>query len=51
MDEPPLGRAYYWLGGIYEKQGKKAEAKANYAQALKLNPGSKEVQEAMKRVQ
>lgn len=49
--EPPLGRAYYWLGGIYEKQGKKAEAKANYAQALKMNPGSKDVQEAAKRVE
>lgn len=49
--EPPLGRAYYWLGGIYEKQGKKAEAKGNYAQALKLNPGAKDVAEAMKRVE
>lgn len=49
--EPPLGRAHYWLGGIYEKQGKKAEAKAQYAQALKLMPGSKEIGEAMKRVQ
>lgn len=49
--EPPLGRAHYWLGGIYEKQGKKAEAKASYAQALKLNPGAKDVAEAMKRVE
>ena len=49
--EPPLGRAYFWLGGIYEKQGKKAEARANYAQALKLNPGAKDVAEAMKRVE
>jgi tetratricopeptide (TPR) repeat protein len=48
--EPPLGRAYYWLGGIYEKQGKKADAKANYAQSLKLNPGAKDVAEAVKRL-
>jgi len=48
--EPPLGRAYYWLGGIYEKQGKKAEARQNYAQSLKLIPGAKDVTEAMKRV-
>src|SRR6185503_8174099 len=33
-DEPPAYRAYYWLGQIYEKQGRKADAKANYAQSL-----------------
>jgi tetratricopeptide (TPR) repeat protein len=49
-DEPPIGRAYYWLGGIYEKQGKKAEARQNYAIALKMNPSSKDVAEALRRV-
>jgi tetratricopeptide (TPR) repeat protein len=49
-DEPPLARAHYWLGQIYEKQGKKAEAKASFAASLKLNPNQKEVAEALKRV-
>ena len=49
-DEPGVHRAHYWLGGIYEKQGKKAEAKAQYQASLKLNPNQKEVQEALKRV-
>lgn len=48
--EPSLARAHYWLGSIYEKQGKKAEAKASYGASLKLNPTQKDVQEALKRV-
>lgn len=47
-EEPSVARADYWLGGIYEKQGKKAEA--NYAASLKINPNQKDVDEAMKRV-
>ena len=49
-EEPSVARAYYWLGGIYEKQGKKAEAKSNYAASLKINPNQKDVDAAMKRV-
>ena len=49
-DEPSIARAWYWLGGIYEKQGKKAEAKSSYAASLKINPNQKDVDEAMKRV-
>jgi Tfp pilus assembly protein PilF len=49
-DEPPLYRAHYWLGGIYEKQGKKAEAKASYSTSLRLNPTQKDVAEALQRV-
>ena len=49
-DEPPLARAHYWLGQIFEKQGKKAEAKASFAASLKLNPSQKDVAEALKRV-
>jgi tetratricopeptide (TPR) repeat protein len=49
-DEPSIARTYYWLGGIYEKQGKKAEAKASYTTSLKINPNQKDVSEAMKRV-
>jgi Tfp pilus assembly protein PilF len=50
QDEPGHHRAHFWLGGIYEKQGKKAEAKAEYATSLKLNANQKDVQEAMKRM-
>jgi len=49
-DEPSLARAHYWLGQLYEKQGKKAEAKASFATSLKLNPNQKDVAEALKRV-
>jgi tetratricopeptide (TPR) repeat protein len=49
-DELPTARAHYWLGLIYEKQGKKAEAKASYTAALKLNPLQKDAAEALKRV-
>ncbi len=49
-DEPPLARAHYWLGQIFEKQGKKAEAKASFVLSLKLNPKQKDVAEALKRV-
>jgi tetratricopeptide (TPR) repeat protein len=50
IEEPPLARAHYWLGQIYEKQGKKTEAKASFATSLKLNPNQKDVSEALKRV-
>jgi tetratricopeptide (TPR) repeat protein len=49
-NEPPLARAHYWLGQIFEKQGKKAEAKASFTTSLKLNPNQKDVAEALKRV-
>ena len=49
-NEPNLASAHYMLGMIYEKQGKKADAKASYANALKLAPQSKEISEALKRV-
>jgi TolA-binding protein len=49
-NEPPLANAHYWLGVIYEKQGRKPEAKQSYQTALKLNPGLKQAAEALKRV-
>jgi len=49
-NEPSLARAHYWLGQIFEKQGKKAEAKASFTTSLKLNPAQKDVAEALKRV-
>jgi len=49
-NEPDLASTWYYLGMIYEKQGKKAEAKQSYAAALKMNPSSKTFNEALKRV-
>jgi tetratricopeptide (TPR) repeat protein len=49
-DEPGLGSAWYWLGMIQEKQGKKEEARQSYMNALKLTPDSKDATEALKRV-
>ena len=49
-NEPPLANAHYHLGTIYEKEGKKAEARQGYQEALKLNPSLKQASEALKRV-
>jgi tetratricopeptide (TPR) repeat protein len=49
-NEPSLANAHYWLGAVYEKQGRKAEAKVSYQSALKLNPGLKPASDALKRV-
>jgi len=49
-DEPALASAWYWLGMIQEKQGKKAEARQSYTNAQKLAPEAKDINEALKRV-
>jgi len=49
-DEPGHHRTHYWLGMLYEKQGKKAEARAEYQTALRLRPNQKDVTEALSRV-
>jgi tetratricopeptide (TPR) repeat protein len=48
--EPSHATAWYWLGLVQEKQGKKGEAKVSYQNALKLAPNEKEIREALKRV-
>jgi Tfp pilus assembly protein PilF len=48
--EPSLADAHYWLGMVYEKQGKKTEAKQSYLTAQRFSPASKTVAEALKRV-
>jgi Tfp pilus assembly protein PilF len=50
-DDPPLFRAYYWLGYIYEREGNRAAAKQNYEKSLSIKPGQKDVQERLKGVQ
>jgi tetratricopeptide (TPR) repeat protein len=49
-NEPTLASAHYYLGDIYEKQGRKAEAKQAYQAALKLNPTLTRASDALKRV-
>jgi Tfp pilus assembly protein PilF len=49
-EDPPHNRTWYWLGQIYEKVGRKADAKQAYLSSLKIAPGAKEVTEALKRV-
>jgi tetratricopeptide (TPR) repeat protein len=49
-NEPALANAHYFLGAVYESEGKKAEARQSYQAALKLNPTQKRASEALKRV-
>jgi tetratricopeptide (TPR) repeat protein len=49
-EEPPHAVAWYWLGMLYEKNNRKADAKNAFQQAAKLAPGDKNIKEALKRV-
>ncbi|MDQ6893072.1 MAG: tetratricopeptide repeat protein [Acidobacteriota bacterium] len=49
-NEPTLANAHYFLADIYEKQGRKSEAKQAYQAALKLNPTLTKAADALKRV-
>jgi Tfp pilus assembly protein PilF len=49
-NEPTLASGHTFLGAVYEKEGKKAEAKQAYETALKLNPTLKTPAEGLKRV-
>ena len=49
-NEPTPASAHTFLGAVYEKEGKKAEAKQAYEAALKLNPTLKSAAEGLKRV-
>jgi TolA-binding protein len=48
--EPGHAGAWFWLGTIQEKQGRKAEARQSYLSAQKLLPDMKDLPEALKRV-
>ena len=49
-DEAPHSRTWFWLGRLYESDGRKAEARAAYQQSLRAAPGVDEVKTALKRV-
>jgi tetratricopeptide (TPR) repeat protein len=48
--DPPPANAHWRLGAIYERQGKKAEARAEYEAAVRLNPRLKDAEAALARV-
>jgi tetratricopeptide (TPR) repeat protein len=50
-DFPPHSSAHEWLGKLYEAQGRLSEAAEQYGASLALDAHSKEVAEALKRVQ
>lgn len=49
-DSPPLANAHYRLGMVYEKQGNKPAARAEYQAALKLDPKLDDAKEALKKL-
>lgn len=49
-DEPPLSAAHHRLGMVLEKKGNKAQARAEYQMALKLDPSLKDAKEALSRL-
>jgi tetratricopeptide (TPR) repeat protein len=49
-DAPPLANAHYRLGMVYEKQGNKAAARAEYQAAIKLDPKLDDAREALKKL-
>jgi tetratricopeptide (TPR) repeat protein len=50
-DLPPHSAAREWLGKLYEGEGRFSEATAQYRASLALDPGNKEVEEELKRVE
>ncbi len=46
-EDPPLANAHFRLGQVYEKKGNKAQARAEYQTALKLDPSLKEAKDAL----
>lgn len=50
-DAPPLANAHYRLGMIYEKQGNKTAARAEYQAAIKLDPKLDDARDALKKLE
>jgi tetratricopeptide (TPR) repeat protein len=46
-EQAPLANAHFRLGQVYEKKGNKAQARAEYQTALKLDPNLKDAKEAL----
>jgi tetratricopeptide (TPR) repeat protein len=50
-NEPSVAVAWYWLGQLQEKQGRKADARQSYLNAQKLAPNDTDIKEALSKVQ
>lgn len=49
-DAPPVANAHYRLGMIYQQQGNKNAARAEYQAALRLDPKLKDAKEALEKL-
>jgi len=47
---PPLAAAHYWLGLVYEKEGRKPEAVSELETALRLKPDFEPAKQDLKRI-
>jgi tetratricopeptide (TPR) repeat protein len=48
---PPQSSAHVWLGKLYEYEGRRGEAVAEYQAALSLDPRNKDLRDTLKRLQ
>jgi tetratricopeptide (TPR) repeat protein len=48
---PPLSAAHFYLGRVYEREGKSDEARTEYKATLKLNPACSEAKAGLRRLQ
>lgn len=46
-EDPPLASAHYWLGAVYRAQEKADSARAEFREALRLNPQSSRARKAL----
>ncbi len=47
LEQAPLANAHFRLGQVYEKKGNKAQARAEYQSALKLDPSLEDAKKAL----
>jgi tetratricopeptide (TPR) repeat protein len=48
--EPPLANTHFRLGGVYEKKGDKTKARAEYQEAVRLDPKLEDAKKALEKV-
>jgi len=49
-NEPDIASAHFYLGQIYENQGRKTDARQSYGAALRVSPRTERYEQALKRV-
>jgi len=50
LHEPPLANTHFRLGMVYEKKGDKAKARAEYQEAVRLDPKLEDAKKALEKV-